>query len=71
MDTGYLVWTRVSTGDGIVLLLYVDIRIMILSCSYLGHSGVTVLISNLQFKTDSGRKYWENIYKGDLNQDSL
>ena len=39
-----------------VFLLHVDIRIMILSCSYLGHIGDTVLITNLQFETNSGRK---------------
>ena len=30
------------------------------------HSGNTVLISNLQFKTKSGRKYRENIYKENI-----
>ena len=41
------------------------------SCIYLGHSGNTVLISNLQFETKSGRKQRENIYKGNLILDSL
>ena len=39
-----------------VLLLHVNISIVILSCRYLGHSGDTVLISNLQFETKSGNK---------------
>ena len=44
---------------------------MILLYSYLGHSGDTVVISNLQSKTKSGNKYRENIYKGNLIQDYL
>ena len=36
-----------------MLLSHVDIIIMTLSCSYLGHSGDTVLASNLQFETKS------------------
>ena len=47
-----------------MLLLHVDINIMVLYCSYLGHSRDTVLISNLQFKTKSGKKYWEIFTKG-------
>ena len=31
-----------------VLLFHVDVIIMIISCSYLGHSGNTVLIPNSQ-----------------------
>ena len=42
-----------------------------LSCIYLGNSGKTVLISNLQFETKSGRKYQETIYKGNLILESL
>ena len=34
--------------------------------SCLGCSGYTMLIPNLQFETNSGRKYQENIYKGNL-----
>ena len=34
----------------------VDIRIMILSCSYLGQNGYTVVIYNLQFETKSGKE---------------
>ena len=49
-----------------VLIMHVDINIMILSCSYLGHSGDTILVSNLQFETKSGRKLREDIYKDDL-----
>ena len=44
---------------------------MILSCIYLGHSGNTVLISNLKFETKSGRKQRETVYKGNLILDSL
>ena len=44
--------------------MHVDIKIMVLYCSYLGHSRNTVLISNLQFKTKSGKKYWEIFTKG-------
>ena len=47
-----------------MLILHVYIRIMILSCSYLGHSGDTVLVSNLQLETKSERKYWEIITNG-------
>ena len=39
-----------------VLLFYVDIRIMVLSCVYFSHSGDTELIQNLQFETKIGRK---------------
>ena len=39
-----------------VLLLNVYIRIMMLSCKHLGHSGDTVPIPNLQFKNKSERK---------------
>ena len=42
-----------------------------LSLIYLGHSGNTVLILNLQFETKSGRKYQETIYKGNLILDFL
>ena len=42
-----------------------------LSCIYLGHSGNTVLIPNLQLETKSGRKKMETIYKGNLIIDSL
>ena len=44
MGTGYLVQTRDILGKGIVLLLHVDIEIMIISYTYLGHSGDKVLI---------------------------
>ena len=44
---------------------------MILSCSYLGHSGDIVLILNLQFETKSGKKQQETIYKGNIIRDSL
>ena len=30
----------------------------------LGHSGDTVVVSNLKFETKSKKKYWGNIYKG-------
>ena len=40
----------------IKLLLYVDIRFIVLSCIYLGHSGNIVLIPDLQFENKSGRK---------------
>ena len=56
MGTGYLVQTRDILGKGIVLLLHVDIRIMMLSCSYLGHSCDNFLISYLKLETKSGRK---------------
>ena len=39
-----------------VLLFHVDISIVIFSWRYLGHSGDTVLVSNLQFGTKSGSK---------------
>ena len=42
-----------------------------LSCIYLGHSGNTVLISDLQFENDNDRKYRETIYKGGIILDSL
>ena len=54
-----------------MLLLHVDIKIMMLSCRDLGHSGDTVLITNLQFETKSVSKYRETIYKGNFIQDSL
>ena len=44
---------------------------MILSCIYLGYNGNNVLISNLQFETKSGRKYWETFYKDNLILDYL
>ena len=47
----YWGWSRLR-----VLLFFVDIKINTLSCRYLGHSGATVLISNLQLKTKSGGK---------------
>ena len=37
-------------------ILNVDIRLILLSWRYLGLSGDTVLIPNLQFETNSGRK---------------
>ena len=37
-----------------------------LLCNYLGCSDDTVLIPNLQFETKSGRKWQENIYKGNI-----
>ena len=49
-----------------MFLLHVDIKIMILYCSYLGNSGDTVLISNLKFETKSGMKYREIIHKMNL-----
>ena len=52
-----------------MLILHVDISIIILSCSYLVQSGDTVLIPDLKFETKSGRKYLENVYKGDIFQD--
>ena len=54
-----------------MLLIDVDIRIIILSCSYLGHSGDNVLNSNLKLETKSGKKQRGNIYKGNLIQGSL
>ena len=39
-----------------MLLLHFDISIDVLSCSYLGHSGGTVMIPNLQFETKSEGK---------------
>ena len=56
-----LAWSRILGIDWrwyrvIVLLLNVDIGIIILSCRYLGHSGYTVLISNLKFESKSKRK---------------
>ena len=47
----YWRWSRVR-----YLLLHVDIRFMMFSCSYLGHSGNTVLIPNLKFENKNGRK---------------
>ena len=47
-----------------MLILHVDIRIMMLYCRYLGHSGDTVQILNLQFETKSGRKEREIFTKG-------
>ena len=44
-------WSRVRQ-----LILHVYIWFMILYCIYLGHSGETVLITDLQFETKSGRK---------------
>ena len=52
-----------------MLILHVDISIIILFCSYLVQSGDTVLIPDLKFETKSGRKYLENVYKGDIFQD--
>ena len=48
-----------------------NLYLMMLSCIYLGHSGKTVLISNLQFETNSMRKYRETIYKENLILDYL
>ena len=53
-----------------MLLFHVDINNMIFSCSYLGHSGDTILIYILQLETKSGNKYQETIYKENLIQDS-
>ena len=39
-----------------IVAINVDIRIMILSCIYLGQNGYTVVISNLQFETKNGKK---------------
>ena len=44
---------------------------MILFHIYLGRSGDTVEISNLQFETKSGKNYWGTNYKWNLIQDSL
>ena len=49
-----------------MLLLRVDISIMILSCSYLGHSGDTVLVLNLKLETKSGGKHRETIYRSNI-----
>ena len=46
-----------------MFLLNVDIRTVMESCSYLGHSGDTVLIPNLQLETKSERKQQEKITK--------
>ena len=65
-----LLWTEWRQSRIRYILLHVYI-FMMLSCIYLGHSGNTVLISNLQFKTKSGKKQRENIYRGNLILDSL
>ena len=44
---------------------------MILSCIYLGKSGNTVMILNLELEKKSGRKYRNTIYKGNLILDYL
>ena len=44
-----------------MLILNVDINIMMLSCSYLGHSDDTAVISNLQYGTKNGKKQWVTI----------
>ena len=43
----------------------------VFSYVYFGHSGDTVMIPNLQFETNSGRKYWGTIDKGNFIIDSL
>ena len=47
-----------------MLIFNVGISIMIIYCSYLGHSDDTVLIPNLQFETKHRRKYREIFTKG-------
>ena len=42
-----------------------------LSCSYLVHSGDTVLIPNLHFETNSESKYQEAVNKGNIVQNYL
>ena len=42
-----------------------------LYCIYLGQNGDTLLISNLYFENNSGRKWQETIYKGNIILDSL
>ena len=44
-------WSRVR-----VLLLHVDMRIIILSRSYLRHSGNTLIVTNLQLEANIGKK---------------
>ena len=68
---GYLVHTRCIIGYGRVFLLHVNIRIIILSCIYLGHSDATVLISNIQLETNNGSKQQGNIYRLDISRCSL
>ena len=36
---------------------------MILSCIYLGYSGDTMIIWDLELETKIGNNYWETIYK--------
>ena len=69
--SGYLVHTRCIIGYGRVFLLHVNIRIIILSCIYLGHSDATVLISNIQLETNNGSKQQGNIYRLDISRCSL
>ena len=59
-------WSRLR-----VFPLHVGIRIMMLSCSYLGYSGDTVLFSYLQFETKGERKYRETIYKWNIIRNYL
>ena len=56
LGSDYLGPNRGSLLKVRVLILNVYIRNMMLSCSYLGHSGENVLFLNLQFKTKNGRK---------------
>ena len=49
-------------------MVHVDIRIIILSCSYLYHSGETVQVSNLQFENKIGS--WEEIAGTYLKRES-
>ena len=60
--TGYFGQTGGDLGQGSCYCMFIFL-FMILSCIYLGHSGNTVLISNLQCETKSGSKYRETSYK--------
>ena len=56
-----LAWSRILGTDYMwyrlrFLLLNVDVRIVMLSCIYLGNIGDTFLIPDLQFETKSGSK---------------
>ena len=66
-----LLWIDLKLSRVRYLLLHVYTWFMMLSWIYLGHSGNTVLISNLQFETKSGRKRRETIYRENLIIDSL
>ena len=66
-----ILWTYWRCSRLRYLILHVYIWFTMLYWIYLGHSGNTGLIPNLQFETKSGMKYWKTVYKGNIIIDSL